>query len=334
MSIETMTPLSRALGNDATRKVVCGIIDAMEASKLPVQDIPQNAKPSGSGHLVGVQGRLARPFWGVMGIWAALCGAVASGQLLWARDSLVTLALTIVLVELAWGSVWDLMVGTNWYGPLGEGWLSSRPRSLTPLPYTQPNAPAGRVFRGVGRLSAWWSETFWPSVGPALLGIAVSGGLLVLSSLLLSPRIAPLNAILMALVGLGLIAARHGRRLLAGDALVLVGLSWLAGHLALGELTLPSLVLSVACTVSCWGGLHLAAGLRAGRWLWNSGQLVVAVVLIVIHQPLAAGAVGILLVGQIALQQALVNGSDGQRVFRQLWPWLMIVMLLAVAALP
>ena len=64
---------------DATSGESCGIIGRVDA-----QDGPQWYKQAGPprlvpGHLFGVQGRIARPFWGLLGIWAVLCGALASG---------------------------------------------------------------------------------------------------------------------------------------------------------------------------------------------------------------------------------------------------------------
>jgi hypothetical protein len=138
----------------------------------------------------------------------------------------------------------------------------------------------------------------------------------------------------VALAGLGLVWRRHGREALAGAALVQVGLGWLAGHLAFAEPAWPSLLMALFFTTAVWGGLRLAGGLRGGLLLLNGGQAAAAALLVVQKQPLAAGAVGLLLLGQVAFQPGLGLGDDMARVFRRTWPWLLAAMLLSALALP
>jgi hypothetical protein len=286
------------------------------------------------GRLIGLQGRLARPFWGTMGFWAVLCGALASNHLRWHGEELLGLALVVLLMDLGWGSLWDLSTGTDWFHLMTAGWPPARPAVLATLPYTQPHAIGGRLARGLGRLVGWWRETFWPAAGPALLGGLAALALVIVLSVLLPTRFRALNAMLLALLGLGLVQRCRGRNTLAGGALVLVGLSWLAGHMALAEVTWPSLVLALSFALAVWGGLRVARGLGGGLWLLNGGQAVGVVLLAGLKQPLAAGAVGLLLFGQVALQPSLCYGGEPRRVFRRTWVWLMMGMLVAALALP
>jgi hypothetical protein len=284
------------------------------------------------GHAVGLLGRLARPFWGLAGVWAVLCGAWASGQLHWQGDSLLTLALVLLLSQVAWGSLWDLVAGCDWFGPLASGWSTARPIAWRGLPYTQPRSPAGRLVRGLGHLVGWWRQVFWPEVGPALLGLAAAAGLTVVLALLLPPRLRLLQAALVALLGLGLVQKRRGREALAGQAVVQVGLGWLAGHLAFAEPGPVSLALALAFSATALGALQIQAGRRRGVALLNGGHLAVAALLVGLEQPLAAGAVGFLALVAMALQPSLAAGAPPAQIARRSWPWTLGAMLVAALA--
>jgi hypothetical protein len=286
------------------------------------------------GRLIGLRGRITRPFWGMMGVWAVLCGALASNHLRWGGEQLLTLALVLLLAELAWGSLWDLGAGVDWFRPLAEGWPPVRPASLRGLPYTQPGSPGGRSVRGFNRLVGWWRASFWPSAGPALLGVLAASVLAAALTLLLPTRLGLLNAMLVALVGLGVAQRRRGKASLGGEALAQIGLGWLAGHLAFAEVSAPSSILALAFAFAGWGSLRVCQGLGAGLWLLNGGLVVAVAVLAATRQPLAAGLVGFLLLGQVAVQPSLGHGADPERIARRMWPWLMAAMLAAALALP
>jgi hypothetical protein len=287
-----------------------------------------------SSRLVRLQGRLARPFWGGAGLWAVLCGALASGGLHWDGDALWTLALVLLLAELGWGSLWDLITNGHWLQALGQGWPPQRGGATPRLPYTQPRSPAGRLFGALGRLVAWWRETGWPTAGGALLGSVAAAVLVVALSLLLPDPIRLLNAALLALLGLGLWQRAQARGPLLGGALVQVGLGWLAGHLAFAPIAGPPLLLATCFALSFWGAMRLKEGRRGALWLLDGGQVAVVAVLAALKQPLAAFAVGMLLLGQVALQPGLAAGADRDQALRRTWPWLMAAMLVAALALP
>jgi hypothetical protein len=131
----------------------------------------------------------------------------------------------------------------------------------------------------------------------------------------------------------GVLLRRRGP-FLAGQAAVLVGLSWLAGHMVFADLNTASLVLALAFTLAAWGILRVSQELKAGLWLLNGGLAVAVIALVLLRQPLAVGVVGLLFFGQMALQPALRFGGDPARVVRRMWPWVMVAMLLAALAIP
>jgi hypothetical protein len=263
-----------------------------------------------------------------------LCGALASHNLRWEGEALLNLALVLLLAELAWGSLWDLAAGTDWFRPLVEHWPPARPAVWRGLPYTQPRSPGGRVIRGLNRCTGWWREAFWPASGPALAGVGVAAALAVVLALLLPSRLSPLYAVLVALLGLGVVQRRRGKDSLAGLSLVQVGMSWLAGHLAFAGMSLASLGLALCFAAAALGMLKVDDGQRGGLWLVNGGQATGALWLASFGQPLAASAVGLLLFGQVALQPALQAQDPPQRITPRAWPWLMAAMLIAAIAIP
>jgi hypothetical protein len=268
-----------------------------------------------------------------MGAWSVLCGALASKGLRAERDDLLVLALVLLLADVAWGTLWDLGAGTDWFGTLATAWPPKQSGGLRGLPYTQRRAPAGRLLQGLNRLLGWWRESFWPQAGGALLGLLAATLMAVVLSLLLPAALRPLNGLLLALVGLGVAARRRGRDLPAGEALAAVGLGWLAGHLAFAPPEGASALLALFLAAAAWGGLRLARGLRAALLLLDGGQLLVIALLVALKQPLPAGLLGLLLLGQVALQPSLGSASPAE-VARRTWPWLMAAMLVAALAVP
>jgi hypothetical protein len=321
-------------------------IDERRRGRMGRRDSDSSLGGFTPARLVGLEGRLTRPFWGFVGGWAVLCGALASNQLglidvqdSW-TDDLLNLVLVVLLAELAWGSLWDLATGPDWFRLLAGtpegtgGWPPERPAALPSLPYSQPASPGGRLVWGLNRLLGWWRETFWPTAGRGLLGILAAAVLATVLTLLLPARLGPLNLALVALVGLGVIQRRHGRAPAAVQACFQVGLTWLAGHAAFAPVGRPSLILALAFVLATWGVLRAGEGLPRGLWLVNGGQVVAVGLLVWLRQPLPAGLAGLLLLGQIVQQPALRFGPEPEKRVDRLWPWLMAAMLVAALALP
>jgi len=269
-----------------------------------------------------------------MGLWATGCGALASNALHWVGQDLRALVLLLLLVDLAWGSLWDVALGTDWRRLLAAGMPNVPGIWQVTLPYMRPGSPAGRLFRRLGRFSSWWSRVFWPAAGPSLLGLVAAGVLAGALTFLLPRQIVPLNVVLVVLVGLGVAQRWRGCRPLAAQAFTMVGLSWLAGHAAFADITRHSIALPLCYSLATWGGLRLGAGQSRALWLLNGGQAAAVVILALLRQPLAAGLVGIVLFVEIALQPSLFWGADPAQVARRTWPWLFVSMFGAALAIP
>ena len=253
----------------------------------------------------------------------------------------------MVLVGLGWGTVWALAIGTDWArgrrsesdGQRLEG--SEQTSGERPdlgrgaLPYTRAGSPASRIGQAAARLAEWWRLKVWPEFRPEVLGLLPALALIGVLALILPTQFLAADAALAGLVGLGLVWRRRQRDPLACAALAAVGLPWLAGHLAIEPLSSPSVALAMCFSLAAWGLLRLRAGGVTGRggvWLLNGGQVLGLALLAAGKQALVAGALGLLLFGQVALQPSLSWGAAGSLIARRTWPWLMAAMLLAGVA--
>jgi hypothetical protein len=280
----------------------------------------------------GLQGYLPRPFWGMAGNLAVFCGTLASNQMRWDGEGVLILVQILLLTNLAWGSVWSLTAGIDWFQPLAEGWPPSQSASVVTLPYTQSESPVGRFSRWLGRALGWWRGEFWPATGLAAMGLLTASVLTIVLVVILPESLRPLNVMFVALVGLGIVQHQKGRSWPAGQALVSIGLGWLAGQVAFAKIDLVSLAVVSGFVLAASGALRIGEGLAGGAWLLVGGQVSVIVLLIFLRQPLAAVSAGILLFCQMVMVLSIRFGGDPNPVSRRIWPWFMIAMLVAAWA--
>jgi hypothetical protein len=266
--------------------------------------------------------------------WAALCGALASGGMTLSTEPLLQLAILMFLVDVIWGGLWSGLAATDWATPLyrWQSWRRGNPVRL--LPYTSPNAPAGHFARTWGQLRSWWHELAQPSLGPTLsalvlllpLALVIAALLGVLPFLITLAAIALLQ-ILFAITG----GDAHPQP--SPQALFEISLPWLAGHALFAAPTLASALVALAYGLSYAGGLRLTQN-QPGLARWNLGQIIAVVVLVVLHQPVAAGIAGLLFLVQALLEPGLFDEETEQvipaavaRFLRSARPWLMAAML-------
>jgi len=294
-----------------------------EAERLPGVPVRRNSE-RGSG---------IQPFWTFAGGWAVVCGGLSSNQIGWSRESLLALAAAFLLVILAWAGLWNLATGSDWRRFLREVMAPSR-TDLPVLPYSRPDSPGGRLGRRLSRLVGWWRDTFWPAAGSISAGCLVVILLAIVLSLLLPPSLRWLNVAVAALVALGAAQRRRGRTPPAGQSLLFIGIAWMVGYLAVAPFQWLSVAFAGLFSVAVWGLLRVAQGRLAGLWLLHGAQLVVAGLLLGLRQPLAAGGLVSLALGQILSHQTLRFGEPPGKVAERTWPWLLVAMLVAAWASP
>jgi hypothetical protein len=204
--------------------------------------------------------------------------------------------------------VWDLLVSAG--GPSG----SEEPLAgdFWALPYTQPGSASYRLFRALHRLGR---EGVW-RLAAVLLAMGVTVGL----TALLPTSLRPLTAAALALCLTAALTTRHaGSPPASGQALLTLGLPWLAGHVALAPLTIPSLFAATGFSFALWGYVDLFDTSRqherrpapASRGVLRAvlGQAAVGALAAWLRRPWLASGVLALLLPALALWPVLAQGA-------------------------
>jgi len=286
------------------------------------------------GPLMKLEVRVSRPLTWLSPAWAALCGAVASGWLTFSGQNLLFLLIALFLADALWGTLWHLIAERDWLA--SSNWRPQvQEASLLALPYTAPGSPSHRVFSRLGRKLDWWRAVLWPRHGPAFVGLVAALPLTLILAIILGQRVIILTVAALALMVLALLRARrHSAPPLSLQAILEMGLAWLAGHTAFGSLTWWSFLLAILYTVAYHSCLKLAKnGGKPSLILLKVSQAAVVALLIFLRQPVVAGVVGLLLLPQMLLQPFLDQGQVELWYLRRTRPFLMAGMLLAALAI-
>jgi hypothetical protein len=305
-------------------------MDAISGPELTAEADPP---PAAHDRRAAARGFQVDPFWTFVAGWSVFCGALASNQPHWHAETLLSLAIALLFVALAWSLLWNLATENDWTNLLRGS--RSRPAAALPsLPYARPHALAGRIGKALGRVIGWWREVFWPAFGPVAVLCLLAVVLVAVLSLLLPRPVRWLNVALAGVVTLGLSQRHRERAPWVAQSLLYVGLSWLVGHLALAGFQWHAVAFALLFSLVAWGMLREEQGRAGWMWLLDGGQVIVSALLLALKQPLAAGGILLLVLGQILLHMTLRFGADRGRVTRWTWPWLLAAMLVAAWAAP
>lgn len=264
--------------------------------------------------------------------WAALCGVAASGTFSGHAKDWLRLALLVLLVDGGWGTLWTALGSTDWTVPLSRWrrWHFGEPL-LTP-PYTQPNSPGDRLSLWLGQLRAWWRDVLWPTCGPATSSAAVAVPVTAVLAASLGREQALLSAAALAVIQLNLIwTGGNGATVPLWNSLIGLALPWLAGHAAFGTPSPSSVIMALAFALA-----QAAAWQAESRWggaLQTGAGLVPALLLVVLHHPLAAACLFLLHFPQLSLLPWRQRGQSASWYVQHTRPWLMLAMLIAAWAL-
>jgi len=298
---------------------------------LESKDKPGNIWP---GRLIGLRMEMSSSSIWLGSAWAALCGAVASGQMGLKAQSLLLLLLVLFLVDPVLGGIWRLGVDTDWFAPFAGGHLSRGEVPSKSLPYTSPGSPGYRASRWLAGVLAWWRTDFRPHVGAEFLSLILTLAVAIMLVSLLGPLVALLTLVALVLMAVVLFFRQREAISFSLRAILELGLPWLIGHLAFGSLNWESVALALAYTVAYYACFVLLDGRRrTAMRLLNGSQIVAVALLIIVREPILAGIAGLLLLAQLLLQPFLWRGEAEWWYLQRSQPWLMAEMLTAGLAI-
>ncbi len=291
------------------------------------------------GRLITFQVRLAHPLSWFGPLWAALCGALASGEMSLDVAHLFLLAAVLFLIELALGTVWELALNTDW-GSLSSQSSSAQAlpaQALLMLPYAAQNSPNQRISRWLDGVITWGRAVLWPDAGTAVLGLTVTAVMAIVIAAFLGRTLVLLTLAALATAALAfLLTHRRGAEPLWLRALFETGLTWLMGHAVFGPLNWPSFLAGGLYTGLYQACLSLQRNQNSkvrSIILFNVFQLAIVALLVVIRQPLSAGLVGLLMLPPLSLQSFLGPGETGAWYLRRSQPFLTLNMLVTALAI-
>jgi hypothetical protein len=274
--------------------------------------------------------------------WAVLCGALVAGAFSWQGVDALRLALVVLLVEGGWGTLWNAACGEDWLPVFGawRAWQDGRP--VRALPYTLPEAPGGRLARGLGQLRDWWQRALWPEHGAAFASLALGAVVSLLAAIPLGPRLVLLSLAVVAIVQMTFLLSSGGGAASRGaEGLVHIGLPWFAGLLTFGRMSLLA-VLVALCYAAAYAGLLHFTDARAeptggnrstgGALLLVLGQAAVVVLLAATWRQLPALVTALLIFPTAILIAWHIPGPAGVRAARAAqWPLMVAMAVVALA---
>lgn len=271
--------------------------------------------------------------WGAW--WAVLCGSLAAG--LFHRldgDSLVRLALAVIVADPLWANLTHLLCDLNWsVGACAES--EERSPVRRPLPYMQPGSPAYRFVERLERAAAWYRTVFCPQAGwmPSSLIFCALG--IVGIGLVLGPPVLELFGLGIVLVGFSVsLRACCPDLSIGARAAAEAGVCCLLGYAVFAPWSAAAWGLAAAFTVLYGGALRIAAR-SVDRTAW-----LIAITLLSL-------LVGCIILGQDSLAAVLLAGcifpmwlsgyaasqpTLGRRYIERIGPYLMGLTLLTSIA--
>ncbi|HEX9921367.1 MAG TPA: hypothetical protein VGD99_01775 [Anaerolineae bacterium] len=252
------------------------------------------------GHSVNVSISLSRTWLSLGPGWAALAGALSTGQAGFEFPLLLQLAGLWLLADPVLGTLWELTVGQGLWRRFVQAQLPPPPSRGFYLPYAQPGSAAGRVVLRYRQVQVWWRESFWPQYADGVTAFGLSLGLALLIGVFLSPIIFALT--LLAIV-LTLFAGQTSPDLTATgggrhQSVVQFLLPWLMGSLLWPVPVLPGLGLGLCFWAIYLGGLRMQGDHASAKTLFFLGQTGAIGLLLALRLLPGAVLLSVLLVAQ------------------------------------
>jgi len=264
------------------------------------------------GHTFKVTFVLARPWLRFGPGWAALAGALSTGEFAFDLSLIVQLVSLWLLVDPLLGMLWDLSVERGLWRKVATAQLGPAASTGFSLPYVQPNSPAGRFVMLVRRYQVWWRESYWPENGSSVTSFWLGALLALLIALFLSTTMFWLTLLTIVLIILAgqlsrELSSPQGGRLQSAVQLLL---PWCMGIVLWSSLWPLGLALAVCYWVAYLGGLRMLGQHHRAEILFFAGQAAALMLLLGLRALPGAAIVSVLLVAQWLLKLKFNHSAD------------------------
>jgi hypothetical protein len=290
----------------------------------------QMTRPS-LGRRIALELSSARPLTWLGPIAATLCGAIAASGLVISGETLLRVAIAILLTDPilgAWRAAW---VNTDWRRPM-RGWEAMPTRAWMLVPYARLGSPAARFSQWLSSRAKFWREAVMPHVGQALTAILVTGLIALSVALVLGTTafLLTLFALLLAPLESELGESGAGRW---ARSFAEIGMAWLIGDAALSLVIPPldSALVALLFATTYRGLLSVGSRPRLGLAIVNIAQVLLMAVLVARGAIINATIVALSL-GALLLWQTLVRaGREDPKSFLARAQWFVLVAMVVAA---
>lgn len=283
-----------------------------------------------AGRLVALDFRPARPLTLLGPAWAVICGAIASGGLLWQTHTVLNLVLLILLCDALLGAWRSLWLHADWRTTLPRNMASAHIWLMTSretprfflLRWLQPISQRIRLLRVVA----------WPLLDSEITGMLVAGLLALCVAVVLGlvPTILTAVALALALIE-GQIGAERGTLL---RAVFEIALPWSIATSAFGNFSWLALAAIALFTLMYLALIGMSSQQsRFWTWLCNGVQLIIIVILVYFKVAAGAGIVALGLLAQILWQARHHIDRNGRAYAQRVQSYLMIEMVVVAIML-
>lgn len=287
------------------------------------------------GRRVAIVLRSARPLTWLGPIAATICGAMAATGLIVSGETLLRVAIAILLTDPilgAWRAAW---VNTDWTSPM-RGWQATPTRAWMLVPYARLGSPAARFSQWLSSRAKFWREAVMPLVGESLTAILVTGLIALSVALVLGTAafLLTLGALLLAPLESELGENGAGRW---ARAFAEIGMAWLIGDAALSQIFPPldSAIAALLFATMYRGLLSVGTRPRLGFAIANLAHTVLIAFLLYRGALISATIVALALGALILWQTLLRTGREGSRGYMGRAQWFVLfAMIIAALGIP
>lgn len=283
------------------------------------------------GRRIALELRSARPLTWLGPIAATLCGAIAASGLGISGETLLRVAIAILLTDPilgAWRAAW---VNTDWRRPM-RGWEAMPTRAWMLVPYARLGSPAARFSQWLSSRARFWREAVMPHVGQSLTAILVTGLIALSVALVLGTAAFLLTLLALLLAPLESELGENGAGRWA-RAIEEIGMAWLIGDAALSRIIPPldSALVALLFAITYRGLLSVDSRPRLGFAIVNLAQMLL-IALLITRGAIINATIITLTLGALLLWETLVRAErEGPQTFLSRAQWFVLVAMVVTA---